>query len=314
MKTASENDIRMRAATVARDLGLRTESFDAVTTVCLRVVSSRRKVESVADRLSAVIEEIRSDDDLASFHARYDHRTLIPTAAAERQLAREGVFGMIVRTRKELPGEYEYLALVDSRGPKKRMAHLTRWHELVHVMMLPPAEAKSRRRLCRHERVADEHMVDAIAAHFILERPIDRAPFLPRTLRDIVSMRESLCPDVPLDMLLIAVARRLPDALLFRTTVPRRTDALEAPQLAFWPSARSRLRIALWSGNGRRFDSPHVPQSSVIARVAQSVGTSDEAIEDVRWTRARGWRARSLARVIAINNGDSVVGAILPLA
>ena len=258
---------------------------------------------AVANALSVCVAEIHNDDDLTSLYTFFGQNVL----GVATHLARPNVNAITLRLPHRNPVDRQFLSVIDCRGQKERAAPLTIWHELVHVMLMPPAPI-GRRRLARHERHADEHLADAIAAYFAFDRYLPTASYLPRTLPDMLRLRDKVCPMVPLEMFLIGVARRLAGAVLFKAIPCPSAASPHEWQMSFWPEGH-RLRIAQWSERGNRFARPLVPRSSVISRTEHGYG---EAIEDVTWTTSRRRKLMS-ARVLAAATKSGVVGAIVPI-
>ena len=136
---------------LACGLGLdpRGDTVGSIVDHCRRQVESwaaqEGEVRSIGDlervlcrRLNLVVEEVWTDGDLAETAARY-------TAEGDAVFASlwegfdESTFATLIRRRQPDPeGRERYAAVIDCRGPKGARRFFSRWHEIAHLLTLPP--------------------------------------------------------------------------------------------------------------------------------------------------------------------------------
>ncbi len=143
---------------------------------CVRSGPDGRSIEDVerlvCERLRLTIEEVWSGAGLGELVRRY-------AAAGEPVFAYlpdqfdDLTFAALIRLRGGSDESPRHVAVVDCRGPKAHRRFFSRWHEIAHLMTLPPtAETPVHR--SRHDRSAIERLMDIIAAELGFYDPLFR--------------------------------------------------------------------------------------------------------------------------------------------
>ncbi len=268
----------------------------------------------VAGALSVQLEFIRDDKDIDELASKY--KTLSP-AIREQLIAefrRGETEGYLVQHQNPLPGDRRFVAFVDARGPRARRAYFTAWHEITHLMILPPQLAfPGFRRVLPAELRKDplESVVDLITGELAFHQPI----FLP-----VLQEEMERAGRLTFDCIERARARATPEASLFAAALAsvRLCDTatclvrvergfkkaerrrLSSPQIDLGPewepeNPEAKLRLVEVVPNEaaksqlRIFKNMRVPPKSVLRRAYDSQQDTElQAIEDQSWWETSG--------------------------
>ena len=281
---------------LAWDLGLRGDGavVDQVLDYCMRQVATwadEGRVATLADletiacrHLNLEFEEIWSDDDIEQLVRKYAEQGEFAFAYIRTAFDGE-TFGTTLIRDNVAPGVKSYVAFIDCRGPKAHRRYFTRWHEIAHLLTLPPqpGEPVNRSPL---GRCPIEQLMDKIAAVVGFYDPIFR-PALegylgsgPLGFRVVEQIRRDHCPTASFQSTLIACARRAPvPAIYVEVAMGYKKEEAEkvySPQMTLFPVElpEARLRIQNATGNDEakrirlRLDrNMEVPETSVFARL-----------------------------------------------
>jgi hypothetical protein len=281
---------------LAWDLGLRGDGnvLDRVLAYCMLQIGTwadEERVATLADlealacrRLNLEFEEIWSDDDIERLVRKYAEQGEFAFAYIRTAFDGE-TFGTALIRDNVAPGTKNYVAFIDCRGPKAHRRYFTRWHEIAHLLTLPPqpGEPVNRSPL---GRCPVEQLMDKIAAVVGFYDPIFR-PALEEHLTSgslafqvVEQIRREHCPTASFQSTLIACVRRAPVPAVYVEVAMgyKKEEAAQvySPQMTLFPVElpETRLRIQNATGNDEarrlrlRFDrNMEVPKTSVFARL-----------------------------------------------
>jgi hypothetical protein len=146
-------DTNKQITKLARSLGL--DGLDGpvsqITDYCTRrieeltngftITSLDQLEETVAQKLHLVFEEIWRDDDIERIVQKYAVKLRDPAFASIRTHFNEDTFGTTFLRKKASPSEpSQYVAVIDCRSATAHRRFYTRWHEIAHLLTLPPQE------------------------------------------------------------------------------------------------------------------------------------------------------------------------------
>lgn len=281
---------------LAYDLGLRSDGpiVEQVLQFCMGQVAAWVDEDGVATlaelegvacrRLCLEFEEIWSDEDIERLVKKYAAQGEFAFAYIRTAFDGE-TFGTTLIRDNVAPGVKSYVAFIDCRGPKAHRRYFTRWHEIAHLLTLPPrpGEPVNRSPLVR---CPVEQLMDKIAAEVGFFDPIFR-PALedylasgPLGFQVVEQIRRDHCPTASFQSTLIACVRQAPVPAVYIEAAMgyKKEEAAKvySPQMTLFPvelpEARLRIQNAMGNDEARavrmRFDrNMEVPQSSVFARL-----------------------------------------------
>ena len=126
---------------------------------------------AVCDQLGLTIEEAWTDAELLEISRRYlaGGEPVFACLAAQFDSATYAV--LIRRRQPDQGGREQHVAVIDCRGAKKHRRFFSRWHEIAHMMTLPPTVDAPVHR-SRGDRSGLERLMDAIAAELGFYEPL----------------------------------------------------------------------------------------------------------------------------------------------
>jgi hypothetical protein len=347
----SRLDADGRIIRLARDLGLRglggpvAQVIDycnrrIATLAGGREITSLAQLQDVVARmLNLEFEEIHRVADIERIVQKYAVCLKDPAFASIRTQFNEDTFGTMFRRRTSLPTEPpRYVAVIDCRGPKANRRFFTRWHEIAHLLTLPPREGAPVKR-CSIKRNPTEQLMDRIAASVgfydplfkpIVEQLVQERGGL--TFEGVESVRLAHCPMASFQSTLIACVTRAPCPALYLEArlgyKKRELERLDERQLRLFamdePEARIRIAQVSASDPARklrlRIDrNLEVPAESILARLLSepddAPGTRNAAgVESLTlWRHSDGKALGSTnIRIEARRLNDSVFALVCP--
>jgi hypothetical protein len=298
---------------LARDLGLRglDGPVTQITDHCVRriqelttgvqITSLAQLEQVVAGKLSLEFEELWCDEDIERLVHKYAVNLRDPVFASIRTHFNQDTFGTTFLRRKQSPSDsVGYVAVIDCRGAKAHRRFFTRWHEIAHLLTLPPKEGKPVNR-SSIKKSPTEQLMDIIAGSVGFFDPVFRPSvelYVEQrgalTFEAVESLRSSQCPNASFQSTLIACVTRAPSpAIYLEAEMGYRKDELEKlddSQLTLFATdePEAKLRVVRVTANEQaklvrlRFDrNMEVPEESIIARLfsdtAGSGGARDAA-------------------------------------
>ena len=168
-------DTNRQIISLARKLGLRgiDGPVSQLTGYCIRRIEDLTKgvnltslaqlEEVVAKKLGVEFEEIWSAADIERIVTKYAVNLKDPVFASVRTHFNEDTFGTTFLRKKQSPSEPDrFVAIIDCRGAKAHRRFFTRWHEVAHLLTLPPKEGKPVNR-SSIKKSPTEQLMDIIA-------------------------------------------------------------------------------------------------------------------------------------------------------
>jgi hypothetical protein len=297
-------------------------------------------LQVVAGRLSVCLKFIHTYEDVQQI-AR-EQAAFSPTLGdiLSSEFLRGTTEGLLIEHQNPQPGDRRYLAVIDARGERAARAYFTAWHELSHLLVLPPQlELKLFRRSPTPEQIKKdplESVVDDITGLAAFYDPIF-SPALERnvnldgrmTFGAIARTIEAVAPGASLYAAAIAAVRVTKAPLCFLSAEPRFKPAesrqLKSPQSELGlglgePPLIPKLRVVDIVANDKAREQGigmhpnlRVPISSIIYKVfTENDGQELEADEDQSWwvTTSSGALPELALRVNALRRGGRAYGLI----
>ena len=292
-------DTNCRIISLARGLGLRgiDGPVSQLTEYCIRriealtagiqITSLAHLEEVVSKKLGLEFEEIWTDADIERIVQKYAVNLKDPVFALVRTHFNEDTFGTTFIRRKELPSKPDrFVAIIDCRGGKAHRRHFTRWHEIAHLLTLPPKEGAPVNRSFI-TKSPTEQLMDIIAGAVGFFDPVFR-PSVEQYVRQhgtisfasVESLRLAHCPNASFQATLIACVTRAPTPAIYLEVKmgykKEELEKLDARQLRLFATdePEPKLRVARVTANEQaklirlRFDrNMEVPADSIIARL-----------------------------------------------
>jgi hypothetical protein len=340
-----------RILRLARDLGLTglEGPVEQITEYCfqrIEAISSTLNINSLAEleqvvarSLNLQFEEIWSDADIERIVQKYAVSEGDFVFATVRTHFNADTFGTTFVRKKTSPsGPNRYVAVIDCRGAKAQRRYFTRWHEIAHLLALPPKEGQPVNR-SSIKKSPTEQLMDIIAGTVGYFDPVFK-PLLEQAVRNhgaltfaaIESLRTTHCPSASFQATLIASVPRAPCAAIYLEAKmghkKNELRALDPGQLRLFEDdgPAPKLRIAQVTANdharthGLRFDrNMEVPEESSIARLFTVCGATTGArdasgTENLSlWTHSDGTALGSTDVVIEARRINDSIFALVRL-
>jgi hypothetical protein len=314
---------------LALDLGLRSsgEPVGKILEFCRRKV--QKLIEDfdgrntpaeilpwLAGKLSTCFVEINEDSDLDRIIAEYTKKKEYAFATLEQEF-NGCTEGITLRLSRRQLWEPEFVSIIDCRGRRKLRRYHTKWHELVHLLIMTDQTRMEFRRTHEIglEKSAEEKLVDVIAGELSFF-PEFVEPHIQGeiTFARIEQIRTLVCPDASLTSSAINISKIWNSPCIWiearlqakKGTGAGALPALRAVKVAENPAARELgLRMIV---NFR------VPENSIVFRSFYGQTFESEAFENLNWWKASsGTRLDNrLVKVQVKSLGDSVQALITP--
>ncbi|NLH73270.1 MAG: hypothetical protein GX456_09475 [Verrucomicrobia bacterium] len=174
----------------------------------------------VCNRLGLVIEEAWTDADIGEICGRYVSQGEPVFGCLWTQFD-ASTYAVLIRCRRSVEaGLVRYVAVIDCRGEKRHRRFFSRWHEIAHMLMLPPSMESPVHR-SGDGRSAVERLMDMIAADIGFFAPVF-APVLEAEVRSagglsfagVERVRRGYCPRASYEATLHACVDRLGKAAM----------------------------------------------------------------------------------------------------
>lgn len=244
-----------------------------------------RLEEIVCEKLNLEFEEIWEDEDIDRLVRKYVALGDFAFAGLTTNFDGE-TFGTTFKRLKSSPQEPDrYVAFIDCRGAKGQRRFFTRWHEIAHLLTLPPEDGQSVNR-SSIARCPVEQLMDKIAGvigffdpifHPALSGYLGRAGIL--TFSEVEAVRNRFCPIASFQATLIACVRRVSQpAVYLEAGMGYKKDELEkiaSQQMRMFAEDEPEARLRVYTANANdaaremrvRFDrNMEVPEQSVVFR------------------------------------------------
>ena len=186
-------------------------------TSALEITSLGQLEEAVAQALNLEFEEIWADEDIEKLVQKYAVAQGDFAIASIRTHFNEDTFGTTFLRKKTSASEpNRYVAVIDCLGTKAQRRFFTRWHEIAHLLTLPPKEGQPVNR-SSIKKSPTEQLMDIIAGKVGYFDPVFK-PLVDQVVHNhgaltfvaIESLRLTHCPNASFQATLIACVSRAP--------------------------------------------------------------------------------------------------------
>lgn len=325
--------------TLAADLGLRssTDPVGAISKYCHKKVSQflsslpgcsdpQALLDCVANKAGTEFREIHCDDDLSAARAEFLNKKEMGFVRIHEEL-NGTVLGITLRRLNAQPWELPYISIIDCRGENKIRSYYTKWHELVHLLVLTDQTRLVFRRT--HVEVQskspEESLVDVIAGSFAFYPAIVREHGRGEiSFEKIESVRAVVFPEASQQSALLGIFKSWPSAcILVEARLAHRVGEGPGPQQSFSfknhpiPELRAvhaNVNDEANKAGVRVIPRFRVPRESVIHKVfTERIPYSESTEELSSWTSTAGerWQGGSVL-VKARLRGDAVQALLIP--
>lgn len=280
----------------------------------------------VANKLRTEFREIHSDKDLRNIRSEFLDKKEAGFVSIHKELDGE-VLGITLKRLNPHPWDLSYVSVIDCRGNNKFRAYYTKWHELVHLLILTDQSRLVFRRTHapNQPKTPEEALVDVIAGTLAFYPAMVRAHAKGEiSFEQIEDLRGKLCPSASRHSALLGITKAWPTAcILLEARLAHKAGEVDSRQHAFSfkKIVPPVLRAVHVSPNDvarklgmMAIPNFRVPAKSVISRVFHEQLPYAEAVEELSsWTSSGGrrWEAGTVI-VKAKNFGDSIQALLIP--
>ena len=281
----------------------------------------------VANKVRTEFREVHSDQDLENVRKEFVDKKEAGFVTLHKEL--DGyVLGITLKRLNPKPWDLSYVSVIDCRGENLRRAFFTKWHELVHLLILTDQSRLVFRRThtAEQRKNPEEALVDVVAGTLAfyadLVRPHAKGEI---SFEAIEAVRLKICPSASQQSALLGITQVWPaSCILVEARLAHKAGEIDLDQGSFAfkkvPAPVLRAVHAKPNDIARKVGIkviPHfrVPPKSVIYRVFHEGLTYAEAVEDLSlWASSSGsrWGAGPVL-VKARRFGDSVQALIIPI-
>jgi hypothetical protein len=315
---------------LALDLGLRSsgEPVGRILEFCRRKV--QKLIEDfdgrntpaeilpwLAGKLSTCFIEINEDSDLGRIIGEYARKKEYAFATLEQEFS-GCTEGITLRLSRRQLWEPEFVSIIDCRGRRKLRRYHTKWHELVHLLIMTDQTRMEFRRTHEvgQEKSAEERLVDIIAGElsFFPEfvKPHIQGEI---TFAKIEQIRTLVCPDASLTSSAINISKIWNSPCIW---IEARLQAKKGAE-AGTPLALRAVKVventAARERDLRMIANFCVPENSIVFSSFYGQTFASEAIENLNWWKASsGTRLGNCPIKVEVKSfGDSVQALITPV-
>lgn len=173
------------------------------------IISNFKSIQSldslldiVASYLGVRFEEVNVDADIQEISEKYLSKKELLFANLEKEFT-YGTDALLIECTNSSEGEAKFIAVIDCRGIKKYKSYFSKWHEIAHVLALPPQRSfPILYRTTVQKKEPTEALMDMIASDFAFYSPL----FLPElnaklktykkiSFKLIDELRAEVCPN-----------------------------------------------------------------------------------------------------------------------
>lgn len=306
MSRTQNGNYELELKRVARELGLGPAGNleDLIVRHCLERLRDWVAAHGTPPTLSDLADEFAASLDLRITEVRTEEE--IDAVLEEMAQVQKAAIGnlktefrgntdaVIVRCRDPKPWQREYWAIINCQGWHEYRRYWTKWHEIVHLLLVGQQLAFAFRRASRNQPEPGEVLVDRVAASLAffpdMFEPVVREEWAreDRFTFDVIDrVRERIAPDASREATANACLRYVPSPVWFlqchmglKVSEVRR---LNSPQMSFFPEEPpvNKLRVKHCSysrsaeDSGIRFHpNMRVPEASIV-----TLGFHDESGE-----------------------------------
>lgn len=315
---------------LALDLGLKSsaEPVERIVEYCRRKVQKligdfdgadtpAKILPWLAGKLSTCFIEINVDSDLDRIVAEYGKKKEYAFATLEQEF-NGCTEGITLRLSHRKLWEPEFVSIIDCRGRRSLRRYHTKWHELVHLLIMTDQTRMEFRRTHEAglEKSAEEKLVDIIAGELSFY-PEFVEPYIEGeiTFAKIEHIRSRVCPEASFTSSAINISKMWNSPCIW---IEARLQVKKGARPGSLPDLRA-VKIAentFAREHGlRMIVNFRVPEASIIFRSFYGETTDSESIEDLNWWKASsGTRLANCPIKVEVKRfGDSVQALITPV-
>ena len=277
-------------------------------------------LDYVANRVGTKFEIVTDDDSLFKLQQKYIRQKEFGFSRLDEFLEAETDLGVTFRLTKQAEWELPFVSVIDCRGAKIHRAYFTKWHEIAHILTLPP---KSANFSISHDSASSnqplEKLMDIIAGKLGFYSPIT-SKFTTNEIsfEAVELLRQQLCPTASFQSALINFSKfwSSPCILIEANLALKKDEQAKSNQLGFYfhEPAEPKLRaIHVTLSDTAREDNfvihqnMRVPEKSVITEIFYGKSDYLQSVEDLSWWESKGKSLLSSAvKVSAKRFGSSI--------
>jgi hypothetical protein len=338
---ASKLSHNLTIRTLAADLGLKPneDPVSEIIRYCHKQVKSfladlpsccsnpGELLALVANKLRTEFREVHTDQDLENVRKEFIDKKEAGFVTLHKELDGH-VIGITLKRLNPEPWDLSYVSVIDCRGENLRRAYFTKWHELVHLLVLTDQGRLVFRRTHEPEqrKSPEEALVDVVAgtlAFYVdLVRPHAKGEI---SFESIETLRLKLCPSASQQSAMLGITQVwAAPCILVEARLAHKAGENDPNQGSFGfkkaPAPVLRAVHAKPNDFARKagikvIPNFRVPSKSIIYRVFHEGLSYAEAVEDLSlWGSSSGahWSG-GLALVKARRLSDSVQALIIPI-
>lgn len=279
-----------------------------------------------ANKLRTEFREIHSDGDLQQVRTEFLSKKEVGFVSIHQELDGR-VLGITLKRLSPKPWDLAYVSVIDCRGANKIRAYYTKWHELVHLLILTDQGRLVFRRThtAQQPKSPEEALVDVVAGTLAFYPDMVRAHAEGRiSFEKIEQLRQKLCPSASRHSALLGISKAWPSAcILVDARLAHKAGEMKLNQHSFsFQKVRPPvLRAVHVTPNDaarklgiKTIPNFRVPSTSIIYRVFHEGISYGQATEELSsWSSSEGthWDGGTVV-VEAKNFGDSVQALLVP--
>lgn len=162
----------------------------------------------VANKLRTEFREVNSDAELEQVRSEF----LDKNEAGHNEMD-GNVLGITLKRLNPKPWDLSYVSVIDCRGENKRKAYYTKWHELVHLLILTDQSRLVFRRahIAHQPKPPEEALVDVITGTLAFYPAMVRSHAQGEiSFESIEELRAKLCPSASRQSALLGISKAWP--------------------------------------------------------------------------------------------------------
>jgi hypothetical protein len=282
----------------------------------------------VANKLRTEFRDVHTDQDLESVRREFLVEKKEAGFVSLHQELDGRVLGITLKRLNPKPWDLSFVSVIDCRGENLRRAYFTKWHELVHLLVLTDQSRLVFRRTHSPEQCKspEEALVDVVAGTLAfypdLVRPHAKGEI---SFEAIEGLRQKLCPSASQQSSLLGITQLwATPCILVEARLAHKASEVDLGQGSFDfrkvppPALRAvhaRLNDVARKAGIRVIPNFRVPSRSVIYRVFHEGLSYAESREDLSSWRSSSGACWSDGPVLvkAKRFGDSVQALIIPI-
>lgn len=292
-----------------------------------KCASPAELLEIVANKLRTEFREINSGAELAQVRTEFLDKKESGFVTIHNELD-GNVLGITLKRISPQPWDLSYVSVIDCRGDNKRKAYYTKWHELVHLLILTDQSRLVFRRthLAHQPKPPEEALVDVIAGTFAFYPEMVRTHAEGEiSFERIEELRSKLCPSASRQSALLGISKAWPKpCVLVEARLAHKVGQVNPNQQSFSfkvvpPPVLRAVHVtpndAARKAGIRAIANFRVPPKSVVYRVFHEGLQYAEDLEELSmWRSSDGtqWNGGTV-RVKAKNFGDCVQALLIPV-